>query len=150
MTNGGSRSTRALALVFLVALVVTGFEPFYLRALRLDREVAKRQYDDLPFRRTPGLQQISEAVRRAVPRGERVAFRTPYPGWWDGYSFTYMRAAYLLAEYRLVPLVDSRDQAHPELLGEVEWMIDLGETPVPEGFVVVSSASGASLLRKAR
>jgi hypothetical protein len=137
-------------LVLLVAVAGIGFRPFFLQALRFDRDVAKRQYDTLPYRRLPGLLEISDDVRLQVPRGATMAFRTPYPRWWEGYSFAYMRASYLLAEYRLVPLVDSRDQPRPEVLTSVEWVLAFGDRSEIAGFEVVAAEGETLLLRRSR
>jgi len=145
----GPRSIRVWALVLLVAIAAVGFRPFFLQVLGIDREVAIRTWDDLPYRRTPGLQSVCVDVRRLVPRGANVAFKTPYPGWWDGYSFTYMRAAYLLADYRLLPLVDDHDRNRPEFLDESDWAIVLGDVRLP-GFERVAGSEGATLMKKVR
>jgi hypothetical protein len=145
----GLRSTRPLALTLLVVVAAIGFQPFFLQALRIDGAVARKQYDELPYRRIAGLQQTCENVRRLVPRGARIAFGTPYPGWWEGYSFSYMRASYLLAEYRLLPLLDAQNQPQREILEDVDWALILGEES-PPGFERVAVAGQVSLLRKVR
>lgn len=150
VTESGLWSTRLGALVLLVVIAAVGFQPFFLHALRINRAIATRQYDELPYRRLPGLQQICEDVRRLVPRGSKVALETPYPGWWEGYSFSYMRASYLLADYRLVPLVDARDRAQPEVLGEVDWVLVIGGVPERKGFEVAAVSESVLLMRRAR
>lgn len=150
MTGIDLRSKRAWALGVLIAFVVIGFQPFFLEALRLDRDMMVRQYDELPYKRVPGLQQTCEAARSHVPRGAAVAFWAPYPKWWEGYSFSYMRASYLLADYRLVPLLDERDRPHPEVLLEVDWLIAVGKTPRFEGFDLVATTDHGAFFRKRR
>jgi len=149
VTGSDSRSTRSWALILLVAIAAIGFQPFFLQALRIDRDVATKQYDDLPYRRIVGLQQTCEGVRQLVPRGSRLAFATPYPGWWEGYSFSYMRASYLLPEFRLVPLIDSSDRPQRGVLDEVEWVLALGEAS-PPGFERVAGSGDVTLLRRTR
>ena len=146
----GLRSTRSWALAALVAVAALGVEPFFLRALWIDAELSAKQYDALPYRRIPGLREACEDVRHVVPRGTSIAFHAPYTGWWEGYSFSYMRAAYLLSEYRLVPLVDSNDRPRPEVLEEVEWVLAYGADAAFDGFERVQGAGDVSLLRKAR
>jgi hypothetical protein len=150
VTSREDRSAPALALVVLVAVSVIGFPPFFLKALRIDREAAARHYDSLPYRRLPGLHQICQEVRLAVPRESTVAFWTPYPKWWEGYSFAYMRSAYLLAEYRLVPLLDDRDRPRADVLTDAEWVMAIGGTPRFEGFETVFALEHGAILRKAR
>ena len=150
MTSVDRRSSRAWALGALIGVIVLGFQPFFLKALKLDREVMVRQYDALPYRRLPGMQRVDEKAPRLIPRDEPVAFWTPYGKWWDGYSFSYMRASYLLAEYRLVPLVGQDDRAHPEVLGQLDWLVAIGGTPEVDGFETVMSLEGGALLRKVR
>jgi len=149
VTNKGFRSTRSLALLLLVAVAAIGFQPFFIQALRIDGDVARKQYDELPYRRIPGLQQVCEELRGLAPRGATIAFGTPYPGWWEGYSFSYMRASYLLAEYRVVPLLDSQNRPQREILEEVHWTLIIGED-FPKGFERVVAAGQVSLLRKVR
>ena len=150
MTTSGLGSTRFWALVLLAVLAAAGFQPFFLEALKIDRDVATRQWDEVPYKRLPGLRQVCEDVRQSVPPGSTMAFRTPYPGWWEGYSFAYMRASYLLAEYRLVPLLDSSNQAHPEVLANVDWVLAIGDDAGLEGFHKVAGNNGAFLMRKGR
>lgn len=150
MTNREDRSTPVLAFVVLVAIVVIGFQPFFLKTLRIDREAAVRHYDALPYRRLPGLDLLAREMRRSVPRGSQVAYWTPYSKWWEGYSFSYMRAAYLLAEYRLVPLVDDRDRPRTEVLTEAGWVMAVGGVPRFDGFETVFETEHGAILRKAR
>lgn len=144
------RSPRLWAGVVLVAILVAGFQPFFIEALSLDSETTSRHFDELPYRKNPGLLELCENVRPILPQGASVAYWAPFPKWWEGYSYSYMRAAYLLGGRQLVPLLDESDRQHPEVLKRVDWVLAWGGSPSISGFEVVFENEAGVLFRKVR
>lgn len=145
-----ARSPRLWASVVLAAILAAGFQPFVIEALGLDSESTARHFDELQYRKNPGLVELCESVTPIVPAGASVAYWAPYPKWWEGYSYSYMRAAYLLGGRQLIPLVDESDRQHPEVLTRVDWVLAWGGSPSLVGFEVVHETDDGNLYRRVK
>jgi hypothetical protein len=110
-------SSRLLAALLFGAIVVGGLWPSHLRTLAdPEREIYQ------PDRRTPDYPAFLAEVARRTKPNQSIAIVVPMRHWNAGYAYAYYRASYFLAGRRVVPIVDSDDQLHPERLREADFV----------------------------
>jgi hypothetical protein len=139
-----------LAAAALALILAGGFQGFFLRFLTPKYAGMRPVFASLPFRKTPGLEDFMAGVKARTAVGDRIAFWAPYREWSRGYSFAFMRAAYVAGGRRLLPLVDETDQFLPRSLGESDWMASWNGEPEFPGFTPVWRHSYGILWRRDR
>lgn len=132
--------------ILLAAMIVGGFQPFFLRIFFSDRAAIARRLVESPDR--PGYVAFLGAVRRRTPEGSRIAILVPMRHWGRGYSYAYYRASYFLTAREVIPVVDPDDSAHLERVGEADFVASWGMAPRIGGFADVWNGDGGVLLER--
>src|ERR1051326_1588870 len=98
---------RAILAVAAFAAIAAGtFQPLYVRMLFADAAPMRAAFEELPYRRLPGLRRLMLDVDRRTPRGARIALWVPYTEWNGGYGYAYRRAPFLLPDKRVLPMLE--------------------------------------------
>ncbi len=140
---------RIAALAAFAAIVVGGFQPFYLRILATDATPMRAAFSDLPYRKLPGFRRFLVDVDRSTPPGASIAIALPFGAWDRGYEYGYNRAGYLLPGKQPVPLLDLySDRPAPRNLDHADWVAAWHAAPQIEGFVTVWRSADGTLLRR--
>src|ERR1043165_4621870 len=106
-----------LAVAAFLAIAAGAFQPLYVRMLFADTTRMRAAFEELPYRRLPGLRRLMLDVARTTPPGARIALFAPFAPSIDsdgGYGYAFRRAPFLLAGRRVLPMT-ARD------LGEAEY-----------------------------
>src|ERR1044071_4695327 len=96
-----------------VAIAAGAFQPLYVRMLFADTTRMRAAFEELPYRRLPGLRRLMLDAARTTPPGARIALFAPFNDWDGGYGYAFRRAPFLLAGRRVLPLT-TRDVAEAE------------------------------------
>ncbi|HEY0590860.1 MAG TPA: hypothetical protein VGF40_03775 [Thermoanaerobaculia bacterium] len=137
---------RVVYAILLAAMIVGGFQPFFLRILFSDRGAIARRLAEAPDR--PGYVAFLREVRRRTPEGSRIAILVPMRHWGRGYSYAYYRASYFLTGREVVPVVDPDDSAHLERVRGADFVASWGMAPRIAGFAAVWNGDGSVLLER--
>ena len=140
---------RILSAAGLILLALGSVDLFYFRFLTPQLLRSRPFYAALAYRQTPGLQQFMLEVRERTPPGARVAFWSRYQEWGRGYSFSHMRASYLVGGRYLLPLVTEEGPA-PQTLLESDWIASWGDDRDFPGFERQWSGEDGVLWRRSR
>lgn len=136
-----------IAAAAVVAMAVGTFKPFYLQALTPRRESMRAVLSSVSFRKVPGFEAFLTEARSRTKRGDSIALLVPMREW-DGYSYAYYRASYVLAGREVLPLLDPQNRVHAENLAAADYLLMWRtQARVPDFEVAWTSADGA-LLRK--
>lgn len=137
------------ALAFAMILLGT-LKPFYFGIYFHDIEAFGAYLSSFPYRKTPGLPAFLQSVRESTPPDAAIALWVPMSQWHEGYGYSYLRASYLLADRRVIPLVDQYDRRRTEWLEEAEYLASWQGAPDYEGFSPVWTSSEGVLWRRER
>lgn len=131
------------------AILIGGFEPFYLRVLTGSAHSSPAVLSELPYRKLPGFRELLLAAAPRTFDGARIAIALPFGAWEGGYGYGYYRASYLLPGRQVVPLlVPGEDRPALQNLAGADYILSWhGATQFP-GFVPVWSSTDGSLLRR--
>jgi hypothetical protein len=148
-----SRLRPVAALIAVVLIAATAFEPFYLRIFTVDRRQLAGVLTELPYRKLPGLRLFLDEIRSQTQRDDTVAIYSTLlrsPTSEGGYDYIYERALYRLAGRNVVPLIDAKNDPQPENLRESSCIASYRAFPSFPGFVIVWSGRDGVLLRRQR
>ena len=138
-----------MAWVAFAAILVGGFEPFYLRAVAGSPPVSPALLAELPYRKLPGFQRLLLGAAERTPPGARVAIALPFRAWEGGYGYGYYRASYLLPGRQVVPLlVPGEDRPSLENLRQSDYVLSWRSELQPPGFVTVWRSPDGMLMRR--
>jgi hypothetical protein len=91
--------------VIVAAILIGGFQPFYLRIFRVDPVAMRANFTEMPYRKLPGFRRfLIEVDRTTVPRS-RIAICLPSQEWDGAYGYGYRRASFLLPGKQVVSLL---------------------------------------------
>lgn len=149
--EGGRRLTlpRLGGFAIVLILAVGAFEPFYVRIFTADRAAMRAHLVALPDTKLPTLRRFLEDVDSEIPPGSTVAFLAPFPGFEQGYRYAYRRAAWILADHRMLPVLASDDRILHHHLARADVVV-AWRTPPPPGFVVIYENPEGSVSRRAQ
>lgn len=129
---------RALAIFAFGAILVGGFQPFYLQMFRHDRAAFARALAEAQYRRTPGLRSFLIEIREKTPRGSSVVLFVPMRKWTEGYEYAYFRAHYHLTGRTLLPLLRPQtDEVAWENIERADYIAAWKGEPSFPGFEVI-------------
>jgi hypothetical protein len=137
------------AAVAFAAILIGGFETYYLRVF-LERPARVRPYlTELPYRKMPGLRELLVGADARTPPGASIAIFVPYSAWEGGYGYAYYRASYLLPGKQVIPLLRiGEDKPDPENLARADYVVCWGGVPPIPGFAKVWQTTSGMLLRR--
>jgi hypothetical protein len=143
-------TTRHVAAVAVfVAIVVAGIDGQYLLLPFVDRSSlaahARSQADREWY---PLYPRFLAEVRGQTKDGDSIAIVAPAQRWEDGYAFAFYRASYFLAGRTVLPVIDSRDRAHPENARAADYVAVWGRSLSVDERMVVWRGEGGALLRR--
>jgi hypothetical protein len=138
----------AVAGLILLAILAGGFRPYYVAIYADDLPRLSRYLTAFPFRQTPGLREFLEGVAERTPPGARIALWVPMDRWNDGYSYAYYRASYVLADRRVLPLLNERDERQPGSIAGASHVVTWGGAPAIDGFAPVWKHPSGILWRR--
>lgn len=141
---------RVLAGLAFGAILVGGFELFFVRIYTIDRAALGRHLAGVQYRKVPGLQPFLVNIRARVPAGSDIALITSRMDSWPPYEYVFARSMYPLAGRRLVALMDENGSHHPERLAEVEYVMAWKLFPEITGYELVWRSRDGALLRRRR
>lgn len=113
---------RGGAILVLLMLLAGGVPVTHFRYLYTDRDRLGSFLRALPDSRTPSYPQFLDQVRQHTSPGDSVAILVPMRYWNEGYAYAYFRASYLLADRKVVPLVDANDRLLLNRLDSVDYV----------------------------
>ena len=139
------------AWILAAAIVIGGFEPFYLRVLAGSTPMSPAFLAELPYRKLAGFQRLLlETAPRTFP-GAKIAIALPFGAWEGGYGYGYYRASYLLPGRQVVPLlVPGEDRPAPQNLAVADYVLSWHSASSLPGFVTVWNSADGSLMRRKR
>ena len=140
---------RIAAWAISAAILIGGFEPFYLRVLAGSTPMSPALLAQLPYRKLAGFQRLLlEAEPRTFP-GAKIAIALPFEGWEKGYGYGYYRASYLLPGRQVVPLlVPGEDRPAPQNLAVADYVLSWHSASAVPGFTTVWRNADGSLMRR--
>lgn len=142
---------RILAGAAFAAILIGGFQFFYLRMFFVDRAAFGRAVAGAQYRRMPGLRAFLIDVRQRTDRGDVVALLVPATRWTQGYEYAYSRSIYPLVGRRVLPLVDPRDDSFLwQNLAAADYVAGWRVNPQFTGFDPVWQGTEGVLLRRSR
>jgi len=143
---------RAILAVAAFAAIAAGtFQPLYVRMLFIDAAPMRAAFEELPYRRLPGLRRLMLDVDGRTPRGARIALWVPYTEWNGGYGYAYRRAPFLLADKRVLPMLEpERDRPTARYLAEAEYVACWRACPPFTGFRSAWRSADGELMERAR
>lgn len=133
----------------LVMLAAGSLKPFYFQMLTRDRAPARIALSRVAFGKMPGYENFLEEVRARTAPGDTIALVVPMTEW-NGYSWAYYRASYVLAGRRVLPLLDPSNRAHPENLAAAVYVAAWEAAPRDASLSVIWETPGGALLRRSR
>jgi hypothetical protein len=137
--------------VIVGAILVGGFQPFYLRIFFIDGASMRAMLTELPYRKLTGLRGFLLDVDRTTPPGARIAIWLPYAEWEGGYGYGYYRASFLLPGKQVVPLLRvGADVPAPGNLALADYVAAWGGAPRIEGFEVVWRNPVGAMMKRTR
>ncbi|HEY6136192.1 MAG TPA: hypothetical protein VI670_00340 [Thermoanaerobaculia bacterium] len=140
-----------LAVAAFAAIAAGAFQPLYVRMLFADARPMHAAFDELPYRRLPGLRRLMLDVARMTPPGARIALYAPFNEWDGGYGYAFRRAPFLLAGRRVLPMLEpGRDRPTARYLGEAEYVVCWRGCPPLNGFRRSWGSADGELLVRAR
>lgn len=145
---GPSRVERSLAWLALALILAGGFEPYYLRIFRIDRDSLHRYLTELPYQKLPGLRPLLVEVRSRTEPRSRIAIMTPSMEWSHGYEYAWARSLYLLHGRESLALVGPPDRPFVQGLERADYVACWRCTFENEQYRVVWSGPHGALSRK--
>src|ERR1051326_1303724 len=143
---------RAILAVAAFAAIAAGtFQPLYVRMLFADAAPMRAAFEELPYRRLPGLRRLMLHVERRPPRGARIALWVPYTEWNGGYGYAYRRAPFLLPGKRVLPMLEpERDPPATRYLAAAAYGVCWHAGPPFAGFRSAWRSADGELMERAR
>jgi hypothetical protein len=142
---------RAAAAIAFAAILIGGFETYYLRVFRESPARLRPILTELPYRKMPGLRELLIGADARTPRGASIAILVPYSAWAGGYGYAYYRSSYLLPGKQVIPLLRlGEDRSAPENLALADYVICWGGVRPAAGFTMVWQTTAGMLLRRSR
>jgi len=142
---------RAASAVAFAAILIGGFESYYLRVFPESPARGRPILTELPYRKMPGLRELLVGADARTPRGASIAILVPYTAWDGGYGYAYARSSYLLPGKQLIPLLRiGEDVADPANLAHADYVLCWGGVPPLAGFSKVWQTTSGMLLRRSR
>lgn len=142
---------RALSIFAFGAILVGGFQPFYLGMFRQDRAAFGRALAEAQYRRTPGLRSFLIDVREQTPRGSVIALFVPMRKWSEGYEYALFRTPYHLTGRTVLPLLRPQtDEVAWENIRRADYIAAWQGEPAFDGFDVIWRGPQGTLLRRRR
>ena len=142
---------RIASYLALLAILIGGFEPFYLRALLGVGSPDPQLLTELPYRKLPGWRKLLAGVDVRTPPGARIAIWLPFHRWEGGYGYGYYRASFQLPGRQVVPLlVPGEDRDAPQNLSRADYVVAWRADPVVPGFATIWLSPDGALLRRTR
>ena len=140
---------RAAAAIAFAAILIGGFETYYLRVFGERPARVRPILTELPYRKMPGLRELLAGADARTPRGASIAILVPYSAWEGGYGYAYDRSSYLLPGKQVIPLLRlGEDTPDPENLAHADYVICWGGVPPVAGFDKVWQTTRGMLLRR--
>ena len=134
-----------------VAIAAGAFQPLYVRMLFAAAPPMRAAFEELPYRRLPGLRRLMLDVDGLTPPGARIALWTPFREWDGGYGYAFRRAPFLLAGKRVLPMIEpERDRPTVRYLGEADYVVCWRACPPVTGFRSMWRSADGELLVRAR
>jgi hypothetical protein len=143
---------RAILVVAAFAAIAAGaFQPLYVQMLYADAPRMRAAFEELPYRRLPGLRRLMVDVASITPPGARIALFAPFTEWDGGYGYAFRRAPFLLAGRRVLPMLEpERDRPTTRYLAEAEYVVCWRGCPPLNGFRRAWQSADGELLVRAR
>jgi hypothetical protein len=142
---------RAAAAIAFAAILIGGFETYYLRVFRESPARLRPILTELPYRKMPGLRELLIGTDARTPPGASIAILVPYSAWEGGYGYAYSRSSYLLPGKQVIPLLrlgeDTFDRAN---LARADYVVCWGGVPAVAGFARVWQTTGGMLVRRSK
>jgi len=140
-----------LAVLAFIAIAAGAFQPMYLRMYNVDRSQMQASFEELPYRKLPGLRALMLEVRRRTPPDARIALWIPDHKWDGGYGYAFHRVPFLLPDKRVLPMVAlDRDEPTARYLSETDFIACWQPCPPVERFRSLWRSNDGELLVRAR
>lgn len=139
---------RLVLTVAAVAAIVAGaFQPMYVRMYFVDTARMHATFEELPYRKLPGLRRMSLEVQRRTPHGARVALWTPHGEWERGYRYAFQRVPFLLGDKQVLPMLEpDRDLPTARYLGQADYIACWRGCPSVSGFRTIWRSADGELM----
>jgi hypothetical protein len=140
---------RAASAIAFAAILIGGFESYYLRVFRERPSRVRPILTELPYRKMPGLRELLIGANARTPQGASIAILVPYSSWEGGYGYAYYRSSYLLPGKQVIPLLRlGEDKSDAENLGHADYLVCWGGVPPVAGFATIWQTAAGMLLRR--
>jgi hypothetical protein len=137
------------AAIAFAAILIGGFETYYLRVFRESPAYVRPILTGLPYRKMPGLRELLIGADARTPPGASIAILVPYTAWEGGYGYAYSRSSYLLPGKQIIPLLrPGQDVPALSNANRADYLVAWGGVPRLPGFEVVWQTSAGMLLRR--
>jgi hypothetical protein len=145
------RVARIIAAIALAAIVIGGFEPFYLRVFTLDPATARNAFTELPYRKLPGFRSFITFVDASTPARSRIVLLLPFTQWEGGYGYGFYRAGFLMPSKTVMPMLElNADRLDRRAFDKADYIAGWHGAPPVDGFVPIWRSPDGILLRRSR